>query len=590
MKPTAQPVVHPDTPDHDPGPRPRSRTGAVIIARRGVTRLAAALTVARTVRRRLVLVAGICLLLAAAGSAPAFADSASSGGDIVVAQSLGDRELTVVLRRVTSVPGPLRLDVITHTGTAPGRLELVLTPTGVSTRSVSPAPGTPMARAHVDLGAAAGMYSTTMTVRRPGPWELSIADGQRTARIPFVVPAQTTSPPDRLVYGGFLGAGILMLVTVVVAARARRTGWTLVPAGGALVGVSVAVTGAVLSASLPLPPQPGSQLDPSVDNVSHPYVVHQPLISDYSRPPAMLALDATALAAGRPADLGLDLTDGATGAPVDDLLVHDGALIHLLVVGPTGQLWHLHPIRTTPGHYQMHVTLPQPGHYALSTEFVRRGGGVQMVRAARGLDVAPGPGSGPHPPRTSAPANPVGLGPGRTTGTTVVDSTHITLTATRPVAGTPTTVTARMGDTADLQPWLGMAGHMVVAGPLPPDDMSDVGTAVQSAPVWGHVHSMGGPPPSVGSMGGMAMPGNSMGGKSMPGMGGDTDAMVGMTPVNGESAPDETVAEYGPDVPFTYSFPVPGRYRIWIQTERDFTVLTVPVVLDVAAAPGHGMP
>ena len=563
--------------------------------------LLAAMTAGRSAQRRVALIAGLCVLFLAAGLAPAFADSPSSGGDIAVAQTLGDRELTVMLRRVTSVPGPLRIDVITHTGTAPGRLNLAMTPTGTSTgSSVSPAPGVPASWSDLDLGAAPGTYSATLTVNRPGPWELSITDGTRTARIPFVVPARTTSPPERLVYGGFLGAGVLLLVTVVVAARARRTGWTLVPASGVLVGLSVAVTGALLSASLPLPPQPGGQLDPSVDNVTNPYTVHQPLTSDYSRPPALLTLDGAALTAGRPADVGLNVSDGATGLPVDDLLVHDSALIHLLIIGPTGRLWHLHPIRTAPGRYQQHLTLPQPGHYALSAELVRRGGGVQMVRATTGLDVAPAPAADPPDAAAATPVNPVHLSAGRTRGATAVDSTHVTVTTTTPVAGIPTTVTARIGDTADLQPWLGMAGHLIAAGPLPPADTTAIGTAVQGAPIWAHVHSMGGPPPTQGSMdaapmpgssmGGMSMPGGSMGAMTMPGTDGGSDAMVGMTPLNGDSAPDETVAAYGPDVPFTYTFPLAGQYRLWIQVERDFTLLTVPVVLDVAATAGQPTP
>jgi hypothetical protein len=530
-----------------------------------VCRVRTVTTVITAVRLRLAFIVGLCILFLTAGSAPVFADSASSGGDIAVAQSLGDRELTVMLRRVTSVPGPLRVDVITHAGTAPGRLTLAMTPTGTNTGSSTlPAPGVPTARANVDLGGTPGSYSATIEVDRPGPWELAIGDGQRTARIPFVVPVQTISPPERLVYGGFLAAGVLLLVSVVVAARARRSGWALLPAGGVLVGLSVAITGAVLSASLPLPPQPGTQIDPTVGNVTNPYAVSQPLVTDYSRPPVVLTMAGTPLAAGQPADLGLNLTDGATGAPVDDLLVHDSALIHLLVIGPTGQLWHLHPIRTAPGRYQQHLTLPQPGHYALSAELVRRGGGVELVRAAAGLDVT-------GPPGAAAAVRPVELSGGRTSGTTM----GVTVSTTTPVAGTPTSLNARVGDTADIQPWLGMAGHLIVAGPLA---AGDVGTAVQSAPVWAHVHSMGGMSTSDGSMAGM----------SMPGMNSGQDAMVGMVPVNGDSAPDETVAAYGPDVPFTYTFPVAGRYRLWIQVERNYTVLTVPVELDVAAGSSQG--
>jgi hypothetical protein len=583
-----------------------------MISGRRVGDVRATIIAQHAIRLRLALVAGLCLLFTGAGVVPVLADSAVSGGDVSVAQTLGDRELTVVLRRVTSVPGPLSVDVITHAGTAPGRLALAMTPTGTTTGAhASPVPGMPTSRADLDLGATPGTYSTALRVDRPGPWELSVSDGQRTARIPFVVPAQTTSPPERLVYDGFLAAGVLMLVTVVVAARAKHTGWSLVPAGGMLAGISVAVAGALLSASMPLPPQPYTQLDPSVDNVTNPYALHQPLISDYSRPPVMLTLDGTPLTAGRPADLGLNLSDGATGLPVDDLLVHDSALIHLLLIGPTGQMWHLHPIRTAPGRYQQHLTLPVPGHYALSAELVRRGGGVQLVRAAGGLDVVPSPDAAGAP--APGPPPPVRLGAGRNTGTTTVaGSTRVTVTTSAPVAGKPVTVTATVGDTPDLQPWLGMAGHMIVAGPLPPADTTDIGTAVQSAPVWAHAHSMGGPPPAD-SMGGMPMPGGSMAGTpgmpgtgggsgpdgsmggmpgmSMSGMGDGTDAMVGMTPVNGDSAPDETVAAYGPDVPFTATFPVAGQYRLWLQAERGYTVFTVPVVLDVAAAPsGQGAP
>ena len=520
--------------------------------------------------RRLAVVAGLPLVLLLSTAVPAMADSAAAGADVMVAQTLGDRELTVVLRRVTSVPGPLSVDIITHTGTAPGALALAVTPTGTTSAAPgSSAPGTPTAEATVELGAHAGSYSATVPVDRPGPWELAIGDGQRTARIPFAVTRQVISPPERLAYGGLITAGALLLVSGVLAARARRAGWALVPAGGALAALSAAVTAALLSSSLPLPPQPGSQIDPSVDNVGDPYALNKPLIADYSRPPVTLTLQSSVVA-GSPADVDLKLTDGSTGLPVDDLLVHDDALIHLLVIGPTGQLWHLHPIRTAPGRYQQHLRLPAPGHYAVSAEMVRRGGGVQRVRAATGLTAIAA--SRPDALATGAAANPVHLGSGSLAVTTPVGATSVSLATTQPVADTPVTVAARVGDTADLQLWLGMVGHMIVAGPLPPTNTNDIGTAVQSAPVWAHTHSMGGMPASDHSMAGMMMTNRT---------GTMDNSMIAMNPVNGDSAPDETVAGYGPDVPFTFTFPAAGQYRLWVQVEREYTLLTIPVVIDV---------
>lgn len=453
---------------------------------------------------RLALLMLLAVLGIAAGGGIAHADGAPSGTDVQVAQTLGARELTVIIRRVDTTPSPLRVDVVTHEGTAPGTLHLAVAADGVTS-----------ARADVVLGAEPGAYPGNLRVDKPGPWELSVSDGTGpAATIPFIVPARVVPPWEKATYGGFVAAGVFLLLALVVGVRARRTAFALVPAGGAVAAIAVAVTGALLSASTPPPPAPGSQLDPTFDNVTDPYANAQLSTVDYSRPPVNLAVHAEG------GGLRLSLTDGATGRPVDDLLIHDNALVHLVLVSPSGRMSHLHPVRVGPGDYRVRVADPEKGTYAVAAELVRRGGGVQLARSTVDLDGAAQP--APEPP---------GAGP-RT-----VDGTPVDLTIG---AGSPTTITAHF-PAQDLQPWLGMLGHLIIAGPID----GPVGESAAKAPTWAHVHAM-------------------------------------TPPVAGQAdRPDETVAAYGPDVSFTYTFAAPGRYRIWLQAERGYRVLTVPAVVDV---------
>ncbi|WP_283137010.1 hypothetical protein [Rhizohabitans arisaemae] len=479
----------------------------------------------------------ICLLASSfTGVRTASADGGPGGSDLHIAQTLGDRELTVVVRRVQGVPGPLRVDVVTHTGTPPGRLTLRAIPVGATARVEDlPPAGSTVSQGELVLGATAGYHGATLRVDRPGPWELVVDDGEQAARIPFIVPAPVVSPPEFTAYAGFTAAGALLLGALGAAVWSRRRWTALVLAGGMVAAAAVGSTGALLSSVTPLPPQPGRELDPTMDNVVDPYAWTVPAV-EYSRPPVNVRLRHGRTDAGRPVDLDLLLSDGATGRPVDDLLVHDAALIHLVVVSPSGRLWHLHPIRVGAGHYRVRLTPAEKGRHAVTAELARRGGGVQLVRSPTGFDVDAGP------PGTGAAPTPPGL------GERDVNGTRVTLGATGLAAGTPTTVTARIGDTADLQPWLGMQGHLIVVGPLP--DSDPVGDAAERAPVWAHAHSMA------------------------------------VTARGMADLPDETVAAFGPEVSFTFTFPMPGRYRVWVQAERDYTVLTVPALLTVEPEEG----
>jgi hypothetical protein len=144
---------------------------------------------------------------------------------------------------------------------------------------------------------------------------------------------------------------------------------------------------------------------------------------------------------------------------------------------------------------------------------------------------------------TGAEEPPISTIPGST------DKNGVQLTTNPPAAGTPVTITARF-PAGDLQPWLGMLGHLIVIGPIA--SSAQVGAAAATAPTWAHVH-----------------------------------AMVPLSPGLSEK-PDETVAAYGPDVSFTYTFATPGQYRIWLQAERGYTVLTIPDVVNVPGSQGSG--
>jgi len=447
---------------------------------------------------------GMLVVMTLGGVPEARADGIGSDADVHVAQSLGGRELTVTIRRVGPVLGPLHIDVVTHRGDAPGTLQLTAS-----------APGATASSGRVKLGTP-GMYSATLYVDRAGPWELIVDDGHTAARIPFLVPAQVVPPWKRASDYGFFAAGALLIVSLAVALRARRSWMALVPATGMMVALTVAVTGATLSAYSPPPPQPGQDLDPTVENIRDPYgriAANSLNPVDYSRPPVNMAVSS-----GQ-STLSLNLTDSSTGRPADDLLIHHGALIHLIVVSPVGTMSHVHPVRVAPGRYEAKLETSERGTYAMTAEIARRGGGLQLLRGSvDGQSLASRPAA---PPPSQGE-----------------------ITATVAPAGSPSTFRARFGNAPDLQPWLGMVGHMMVVGPLP--EGPDVGKHALTAPVWSHAHAM--VPPAPGAAGGQ---------------------------------PDESVARYGPEIDFTYSFALPGRYMVWVQTERDYAILTSSIDVEV---------
>jgi hypothetical protein len=262
------------------------------------------------------------------------------------------------------------------------------------------------------------------------------------------------------------------------------------------------------------------QFSTSVQNAQASADVTQSVVGA-GRPHANLALHTTPdlPEAGQPLTLTLDLSDGSTGLPVEDLVPHHDSLLHLVVISADGAFYsHIHPPRVAPGRYQIAITPDRPGRYTAYAEIQRQDSGTQVIARDFELDGA-----------AAAPAQPApGFGAREVAGMQV--SVSSSLAPLR--VGKQATLTfsfARDGKpVADLQPWLGMGGHMIARS-------ADGAT-------FAHVHAVGPMAPSGVLASGVA---------------------------------------YGPDIRFVYTFPQPGRYQIWGQFRHDQQIVTVPLEVTV---------
>jgi YtkA-like protein len=429
-------------------------------------------TVRGVIRRALFILASLCLLLGAA--TPALAHGLSGEADLALAQTIAGNELTVVVRRTDQVPGPVRVDVITH---RPVRATVVR----LGLRAAAGGEGSTAAITLV--AGRAGTYAATLRAERTGPHLLELRAGGETSRLPFQLLVPRASGSELLGYGAFGAASVLLIGALTSGALARR-----LPAvafgGAAVVAATVGLTAALLA----------PQLNP---------------VSPPARPYAQLNLATSPIPkAGAPFTLRLSLLDGATGYPVDDLVPNHGALTHLVVTSADGGYFrHVHPIRTRAGQWEVRLTADRPGRHLVYLELERADSGGQLVSGSFTVT-------------------------GEAQAAKPVAARHLRATTGR---ATPIDVDVGTG----VQPWLGMAGHLIVRD--------------QSGGFLGHVHEQ-----------------------------------LSMRPDT--QPPDETVAAYGPTLRFAFGFPKPGRYFAWVQYVRDFEVVTVPYVVDVRAGPAEPEP
>ncbi|MCE7012118.1 hypothetical protein LWC34_56300 [Kibdelosporangium philippinense] len=415
-----------------------------------------------------VLAAVIAVLMVATPQAGAH--GVSDTADFHLAQSFAGNELTLVVRRTATVPGPLNIDFIAHDPVHKTSIEVGLV-------------GKP-ATAKVDL-TSTGTHPARLEVDRTGRWELTLkaASGEQ-ARIPFQVMMSKFTVWEPVAYGGLAATGLFMAVALITAVFAKRRFVVVMPAAAGVVALTVAVTAALLSAAIPPAQAEGAiPVDPTG---GRPYV-NSSVTTD--RDPVT----------GKEFRLQMKITDGNTGRPADDLIAHHDALAHVVVSSVDGQYFrHLHAVRAAPGELGVLLVVDRPGRYLVHAEFERVNSGSQLV-----------------------------TGSFEATGDKIASDT--TKETRQAIVGRTHTIEMDLGGRADLQPWLGMAGHLVLR-----DEDGDF---------FGHVHEMG--------------------------------------PMRQKA--DETVASLPPHLRFTFTFPEPGRYFGWIQYQRNFAVTTVPLVVDVRA-------
>jgi hypothetical protein len=238
------------------------------------------------------------------------------------------------------------------------------------------------------------------------------------------------------------------------------------------------------------------------------------------------------LKAGQPTKFWLTVRHPLTGEQAKDFAVVHDKPYHLFIVSrDLNEFAHVHPEQQPDGSFTIEHTLPKPGHYVLFSDFLARGGGAQVVATpliTAGVD-------------TDLVAAQAKLTPDlpwiRTADNVTIELLNeqveflggeeidLVFRFSHVTSGAPVT---------DLQKYLGAWGHLLILS----EDMTEY--------VHAHPREETQPDPMAGPTG-------------------------------------------GPDVIFDALLPKPGRYRAWLQFQRDDRLTTVSFTF-AAPRPGQTQP
>jgi len=467
------------------------------------------ITMPQRLLNRALLITILALVLVVPGRA--LAHGGHTGPMQTYTQQFGLYEIAITVEIPPTTPSPLYLDIAPQQDMSGVIMRFRVAPRGQSFD------GAPVAEVHGNAGPQ-GIYFSQLDVDRFGDWDLearvSGPKGGGVARIPITIVAQPLPAGSIGLFAGLGGLVVLMIASITLAAVAQRRGQPAPGWANWLIGQAmfacliVAVIFGIQQFSVAVQSAQASA-DPTLSSLG------------VGRPHANVALHTTPdlPQAGRPLTLTLDLSDGSTGLPVDDLIPHHNALIHLVVISADGAFYaHVHPPRTAPGRYAIALTPDRPGRYTAYVEIQRQDSGTQVIArdfqlgGAAVAFVQPAPGFGTHDVAGMHVDVSSSLAP-------LQAGKQATLTFSFSRGGAPV---------GDLQPWLGMAGHMIARD--------------TTGAIFAHVHAVGPMAPSGILASGVA---------------------------------------YGPDIRFVYTFPQPGRYQIWGQFRHEQQIVTVPLEVTV---------
>jgi hypothetical protein len=242
--------------------------------------------------------------------------------------------------------------------------------------------------------------------------------------------------------------------------------------------------------------------------------------------------------------------------PPGDLIEDHGKLVHLFLISTDGRsaFAHLHPTTRDSVAFEAAIPPLPPGSFRVFADVVHASGFTQTMAATVDLRAAPAPSAAGNGASTADPDDSwiVEQGDGDATRAVLDDGT--TLTWVR--GGTPVVANAEAelrfavsppaGDTASLEPYLGMVAHAVVAR--------------HDGQVFVHLHPLG----TI-----------------------SLAAQQRLTPQDGAGAMSHATGALraGRDtLYFPYAFPQSGRYTAWVQIKRAGRVLTGAFPVDVVPA------